>query len=248
MIKSFLIITKDGVPLFVKSPDKFTDNTLISCFLSAIQSFAQEIEKGCIDSIAMETNTFYYAVKGPIFSIVVADPNDEIDSRVYKITAERISRAFLEKFNEKVVEKNKESSDFFDEFSKDYEIITNEMTRLQGQHNRDFILNYFTKAASDENIVGMIVFDLEQDEVIASDIPSDISEKDFESFSSMLFSFIDRLGEQLNQGKINEILMRGNKHWIGGFRKGNLAVFTIFSHNWGAGLIPDFITSQIQTN
>lgn len=246
MIKSFLIITRDGVPLFVKSPDKFTDNTLISCFLSAIQSFAQEIEKGCIDTIAMETTTFHYAVKGNIFSIAVSDSTDEVDSRIYKITAERLSRAFLEKYNENTVEKNKETSDFFNDFSKEYEQITTEIESLQKQSNKDFILDYFSKAASDENIVGMIVFDLKKDEIIASDIPLDISETDFESFSSMLFSFIDRLGAQLNQGKINEILMRGKQHWIGGFRKGDLAVFTIFAHDFLGSIIPEFISSAIE--
>ncbi|TFF88358.1 MAG: hypothetical protein EU548_08955 [Promethearchaeota archaeon] len=116
---------------------------------------------------------------------------------------------------------------------------------MQKQREKDFILSYFSQAASDENIIGLIVFDLKKDEVIASDIPLHISEKSFESFSSMLFNFVDRLGNELTAGKINEILMRAEKLWIGGFRKGDLAVFTIFSHEYFGNIIPDFITSSI---
>jgi predicted regulator of Ras-like GTPase activity (Roadblock/LC7/MglB family) len=240
-----MVITKDGIPLFMKSDEKFPDNSLVSCFLSAIQSFAAELNNSCIDKIEMQPNTFYYSAKGPIFSICVAEQEDEIDSRIYKITAERISRAFLEKFPEQKIEEQKGIQDYFEDFSKDYETITNDIQKLQKQTSKDFILKYFSEAASNENIVGMIVFDLKKDEIIASDIPADISEKSFESFSSMLFNFLDRLGNELKSGKINEMLLRSKEYWIGGFRKGDMAVFTIFSHDFFGNIIPDFITSTI---
>ncbi|MBD3194023.1 MAG: hypothetical protein GF317_03140 [Candidatus Lokiarchaeota archaeon] len=246
MIKSFLIISKDGVPLFTHTEeDAKVDSSLIGCFLSAIQSFAKEVSNSCIDKIEMQPNTFYYASKGPIFSIAVAEQTDEIDGRVYKIIAERISRSFLNKYPEDQIEQNKGILDFFKDFTNEYGTIIDEIDQLQTQGNKDFILDYFTRAANDENIIGMIVFDLQNDEIIASDIPENIPVSSFESFSSMLFNFVDRLGNELKAGKINEILMRAEKHWIGGFRKGNLAVFTIFSHDFFGNIIPDFITSTI---
>lgn len=247
MIKSFLIISKEGYPLFMKSDDTNTiDNTMVSCFLSAIQSFAEKVGKSKIDKIEMQTNTFYYAVNGPIFSIVVADPNDEIDNRIYKITAERISRAFLQKYPEHSIEEKKDTPDYFEDFKKEYLVISSEISQIKDQGHRDFILDYFTRAASDENIVGIIVFDLKKDEIIASDVPDYITAKNFESFSSMLFNFIDRMGKELKAGEINEILMRAEEHWIGGFRKGDLAVFVLFTHEYFGNIIPDFITSAIK--
>jgi predicted regulator of Ras-like GTPase activity (Roadblock/LC7/MglB family) len=247
MIKSFLIISKDGVPLFTEDPgERTSDNTLIGCFLSAIQSFAKEVSNSGIDSIKMDSYSFFYSAKDPIFSIVAAEPTDDIDSRVYKIIAERLSRSFLQKYPKEIIEKKKGEISSFQEFKEDFKKISQEIESLQKQRNKDFILNYFTKAASDENIKGIIIFDLKEDKIIASDIPPDISEKSFESFSSMLFNFIDRMGSELKAGKINEVLMRAEKHWIGGFRKGDIAVFTIFSHEYFGNIIPEFITSKIE--
>ncbi len=247
MIKSFIIISKDGIPLFSVNPkDSSSDNTLISCFLSAIQNFAKEVSNSGIDSIKMDSFTFFYSAKDPIFSIVAAEPTDDIDNKVYKIIAERLSRSFLQRFSDTEIETKKGELNNFMDFKNEYEKISQEIETLQKQRNRDFILNYFSKAASDENIKGIIIFDLKEDKVIASDIPLDISEKSFESFSSMLFNFIDRMGNELKAGKINEVLMRAEKHWIGGFRKGDMAVFTIFSHEFFGNIIPDFITSKIE--
>jgi predicted regulator of Ras-like GTPase activity (Roadblock/LC7/MglB family) len=193
----------------------------------------------------MDSFTFFYSAKDPIFSIVAAEPTDDVDSRIYKIIADRLSRSFLEKYSKTDIDSNKGELHSFKEFEEDYIKISQEIESLKKQSNRDFILNYFSKAASDENIRGIIIFDLKEDKIIASDIPSDISEKSFESFSSMLFSFIDRMGNELKAGKINEVLMRAEKHWIGAFRKGDMAVFTIFSHELFGNIIPDFITSKV---
>jgi predicted regulator of Ras-like GTPase activity (Roadblock/LC7/MglB family) len=246
MIKSFLLITKDGTPLFIHNHEQDSfDNTLVSCFLSAIQSFAKEIGDSSIDKIEMQANTFYYASKGPIFSIVIADAKDEIESRAYKITAERISRAFLQKFSEDNVQERSGDIDFFSTFKEDYNSIIDDINNMLQQSHKDFISQYFAKAASDENIIGTIVFDLDKDEVIASDVPPDISAKSFESFSAMLFNFVDRLGKELKAGNINEILMKAKEFWIGGFRKGNLAVFMLFTLNFFGNVIPDIVHSAI---
>ncbi|TXT62099.1 MAG: hypothetical protein BAJALOKI1v1_1030015 [Promethearchaeota archaeon] len=248
MIKNFLIISKDGVPLFSTDPnncDVESDNTLIGCFLSAIQSFAKEVSNSGIDSIKMDSFTFFYSAKDPIFSIVAAEPSDDTDNRLYKITADRLSRSFLQKYSKNDIDIKKGELHSFSDFEEEYKKISQEIESLQKQGNKDFILNYFSKAADDENIRGIIIFDLKEDKIIASDIPPDISEKSFESFSSMLFSFIDRMGNELKAGKINEVLMRAEKHWIGGFRKGDMAVFTIFTHEFFGNIIPDFITSRV---
>ncbi|TFF97248.1 MAG: hypothetical protein EU547_04810 [Promethearchaeota archaeon] len=246
MINSFLIISKDGIPLFtMNSKDSESDSTLVSCFLSAIQNFAKEVSDSGIDSIKMDAFTFFYSAKDPIFSIVAAEPTDDIDNRIYKIIAERLSRSFLQKFPKDEIDKKKGEVSSFLGFEDEYKKISQEIEALKKQRNNDFVLEYFSKAASDENIKGIIIFDLQEDKIIASDIPDDISEKSFESFSSMLFNFIDRMGNELKAGKINEVLMRSEHHWIGGFRKGNMAVFTIFSHEFLGNIIPDFITSKI---
>lgn len=247
VIKSFLIITKEGTPLFMYDDAKENEinNSLVSCFLSAIQSFAQELGNSCIDKIEMQPNTFYYAIKGPIFSVVVADAEDESESRMYKIAAERISRAFLSKYPEDIVQQQKGCLDYFEEFKNDYGKIISDIEELSKQSHREFISEYFVKAAGDENIIGTIVFDLDKDEIIASDVPDNIPATSFESFSAMLFNFVDRLGRELKAGKIDEILMRAKEYWIGGFRKGDLAVFMLFTHNFFGNIIPDIVTSAI---
>ena len=247
MIKSFLIITKEGTPVFSHSTEESGgNNALISCFLSAIQSFAQEIGDSAIDKIQMQANTFYYASKGPIFSIVIADAKDEIENKVYKITAERISRSFLEKFGESEICERCSEVSFFKSFQEEYEGIVKEVGKVMELSQKDFVTEYFVRAASDSNIIGMIVFDLEKDEIIASDIPSHISMRSFESFSSMLFNFVDRLGHELKSGSINEILMRAEEYWIGGFRKGNLAVFMLFNQEYFGNILPDFVKSAVE--
>jgi predicted regulator of Ras-like GTPase activity (Roadblock/LC7/MglB family) len=246
-----MLISKDGTPLFIskeKQKEEEFDQALIGCFLSAIQSFAQEVSKSPINKIEMQANTFYYAAKGPVFSVVVSEDEDVEDSRIYKVTAERVCRAFLNKYSEEVIQKEQGVLDFFEDFNEEYNNIIQEIERMKDQSNKDFILEQFVTAASDENIIGMIIFDLNRDEIIARDIPEYIKDRSFESFSSMLFNFVDRLGSELKEGKINEILMRGKNHWIGGFRRGDLAVFTIFSHDFFGNIIPSFMTSAIDEN
>jgi hypothetical protein len=245
MIKSFLILNRAGVPLFTKTVQRVFDETLVSCFLSAIQNFAEGMSQACIDKIDMEKMTFFYAFKGPIYSIIVAETNDEIESRVYKVIAERLGRAFVNKYTEEIISQKSYNPDYFKDFDREYEEVTSEFTNMLMMSQKDFVSEYFVNAASDENILGMVIYDLVKDEFLAKDIPDYISPKSFESFSSMLFNFIDRLGKELKSGNINEILLRAEENWIGGFRKGNLAVFMIFSHGFFGNILPDFVSKQL---
>ncbi|MBD3229049.1 MAG: hypothetical protein GF329_12740 [Candidatus Lokiarchaeota archaeon] len=245
MIKSFLILNKAGVPLYTKTIEEVFDSTLVSCFLSAIQNFAEGMSQACIDKIDMEKMTFFYAFKGPIYSIIVAQTNDEIESRVYKVIAERLGRAFVNKYTVEVINKESHNPDHFSDFDKEYEEITSEHKDMLKMSQKDFVTEYFVNAATDENILGMVIYDLVNDKFLAKDIPDYISAKSFVSFSSMLFSFIDRLGKELKAGVINETLMRAEKSWIGGFRKGNLAVFMIFSHDFFGNILPDFVSKPL---
>lgn len=245
MIKSFLILNRAGVPLYTKTVQRVFDETLVSCFLSAIQNFAEGMSQACIDKIDMEKMTFFYAFKGPIYSIIVAETNDEIESRVYKVIAERLGRAFVNRYTEEGINEKSYNPDYFKDFDKEYEEVTSEFTNMLRMSQKDFVSEYFVNAASDENILGMVIYDLVKDEFIAKDIPDYISAKSFESFSSMLFNFIDRLGKELKAGNINETLMRAEKNWIGGFRKGNLAVFMIFSQDFFGNILPDFVSKQL---
>ncbi len=246
MIKSFMIISKHGAPLFIHTKEDTFDETLVSGYLSAIQNFAQEVNNSCIARMEMQNNIFFYAVKEPIYSVVVADAADEMENRIYQIIAERLGRAFLQKYPEKTVLEWNGDLNFFSGFNQEYEEITAEVTQMLKQSHREFISKYFVEAAHNENILGMIVFDLEEDKVLASDVPNTIPVQSFESFSSMLFSFIDRLSKELKAGMINEILMRAEKYWIGGFRQGNLAVFVIFTQEFFGKILPNFVTSAIK--
>ena len=245
MIKAFLVLNEAGIPLFTKSIERVFDETLVSCFLSAMQNFAQGINQTCIDKIDMEQMTFFYAFKGPIYSIIVAETKDEIESRLYKIIAERLGRAFVNKYTEDFINNNSSNIDLYADFDKEYNEITSEIYKMIEMSHKEFLSEYFVKAASNENILGMVIYDLVEDKFIAKDIPGDISKKAFESFSTMLFNFIDRLGKELKAGMINETLMRAENYWIGGFRKQNLAIFMIFSQDFFGNILPDFVTKPI---
>jgi hypothetical protein len=246
MIKSFMIISKYGAPLFIHTGEDAFDETLVSGYLSAIQNFAEEVNHSCIARMDMQNNIFFYAVKEPIYSVVVVDAADEVEGRIYQIIAERLGRAFLQKYKEKTVLEWNGNLEFFSGFNQEYKEITAEVTQMLKQSHREFISKYFVEAARNENILGMIVFDLEEDKILASDIPKTIPVESFESFSSMLFSFIDRLSKELKSGTINEILMRAEKYWIGGFRKGTIAVFIIFAQEFFGNILPNFFTSAIR--
>ena len=244
MIKSFMIINRHGLPLYTKGMKAVDiDEALVGGFLSAIQSFAVDISKTNVDKIDLQGISFYYAIKDNLMSVVVADVADEIECRTYQIIAEKLGRKFQEKYSEEKIQDP--YSDCFQEFDSTYELITGEVMEMLQKSHKEFISEYFVKAASDENIKGVIVFDVEKDEIIASDIPDIFSKKEFESFSSMLFAFVNRLGNALNVGVINEMLLRAKDYWIGGFRKGNLAVFMMFTQEYFGRILPDIVTSTI---
>ncbi len=246
MIKSFLILNSAGVPLYTKTIEKVFDETLVSCFLSAIQSFAHGMENACIDKIDMDKMTFFYAFKGPIYSIIVAEAIDEVENRVYRIIAEKLGRAFIDKYSIKFIDDNSININCYSDFDDEYDKITSNFYNLLAMSQRDFISEFFVKAASDKDILGLVVYDLENDKFIAHDIPKEISKNSFESFSAMFFTFIDRLAKELNAGKINETLIRAKNYWIGAIRKANLAVFMIFSHKFFGNILPDFVGKPLE--
>ena len=235
-----------GVPLYTKTIENVFDETLVSCFLGAIQSFAKGINQSCIDKIDMDKMTFFYAFKGSIYSVIVAETKDEVESQVYRVIAERLGRAFIQKYPPEVVNRAMVNTKAFTDFDAEYETITSEFSKMLHMSQKEFVYEYFVKAASNENILGMVIYDIVNDEFLARDIPKDIGSKAFESFSSMLFNFIDRLGTELKAGAINETLMRAKNYWIGAFRKGNFAVFTIFSQNFFGNILPDFVTRPLE--
>ncbi len=245
MIKAFLIINSAGIPLYARSVEKVFDETLVSCFLSAIQTFAKGISKSCIDKIDLDKMTFFYAYKGPIYSIIVAETTDEIESKVYRIMAEKLGRRFIKKYTTEHIDQNFGDTGCYSDFDEDYNSVTSEFTNLLKMSQKDFVSDYFVNAASDENILGMVIYDLKTDEFIAKDIPKDISPKSFESFSAMLFNFIDRLGKELKAGEINEALFRAENYWIGAFRKGNYAVFMIFAREFFGNILPAFVSRPL---
>jgi len=240
-----MIINKAGIPLWVKSEVKEVDKALMGGFLSAIQNFSEIINKSCVNRIDLKDNTFFYSVKDSIYSIVLAEASDEVESRIYHIIAERLARKFIEKYSNEAICNWCGEETTFEDFELEYKSITSEVSKMLKQSQKDFISKYFAEAAANSNVAGMIVFDLVLDEILASDIPQDFSEKNFESFSSMLFSFINRLAAELKVGEVNELLLRAKNYWIGGFRKGTLAVLMIFHHEYFGKILPDIVTLAI---
>ncbi|MBD3351979.1 MAG: hypothetical protein GF364_10885 [Candidatus Lokiarchaeota archaeon] len=246
MIRSIFILC-NGTPLYTET-DKPTEDihALLSGFLSAFQVLAHNINEASINKVELETKTYYYANKEPILSVVEATKDDDLDDQVYQIAAERIARKFLETYPKRLIDKWCGDLDDFIGFKDSTSVVVDEIEQMRSQSHKEFITKYFVEAAKDEKILGAVVFDLNQDEIVASDIPPDIAVEDFEAFGSMLFSFIDRLGKQLKAGGINELIIRAKNYWIGGFRKVDLAVFMIFTMDYFGKIMPDFVKDLIE--
>ncbi len=251
MINAFFVICENGTPLYIHGQDEngsSPDTVLLSGFLSSINTFAVTLQKTRISQIQLDTKTYYYALQAPIIAILEAEAEDEVEGRMYQILANRLARAFIERYTVDAI--NNWCGDLTDflEFGDIFEDIRKDTTMMLKQGHKDFVTEYFVSAASDENIKGMVVFDLEKDETIASDIPRGLNLQDIEAFGSMLFSFIDRLAMVLKTGGINEILIRAQKYWIGGFRKGDLAVFMLFEQDYFGKVLPEFVSGALDDN
>jgi hypothetical protein len=243
MIKNFYILTTNGQPLYLQGEIDSDKTVLLSGFLGAINMLAGTLDKSHLNKIELASHSYFYSIHDSVISVIEADPKDEVESRTYQIIAQKLGKSFIETYtNEKILDWAG-SCDEFCTFTKLYERIVSEVQQMLNQSHRDFITKYFVETGNDKNILGRCVFDLEKDEIIASDIPNDISVKDFENFGSMLFNFVGKLGKELKSGDINEILIRAKKYWIGGFKKGNLAVFMLFSQDYFGAVLPEFVTS-----
>ncbi len=247
MIRTVLILCSSGQPLFIKGEQGLINDVLLGGFLTALQSFAESMQNTRINKIELDKHTYFYSVMNPIISVVEADSKDEIENRVYQIIAERLARAFLELYPKEIIANWHGRLEDFEAFEPTYSRVEAEVSQMLYQSQKDFITKYFVEAAKDSNIVGKVIFDLDKDEIIASDIPMDIIVKDFESFGSMLFSFVERLGKELKAGDINEILIRAKKYWIGGFRREQLAVFMLFSQDYFGKVLPEFVSAALGT-
>jgi hypothetical protein len=246
MIKNFLVLCSTGQPLFLKGEKDLVNEVLLGGFLTALQSFAEKMQNTRINKIELDKHTYFYSVMDPIITVIEADAKDEIENRVYQIIAERLARAFLDlNTKEKIISWCGNFDDFIG-FEETYEKIAADVENMLHQSHKEFITQYFVAAAKDSNILGKVIFDLEKDVVIASDIPRDIAVADLESFGSMLFSFLGRLGQELKAGEINEVLIRAKNYWIGGFRKGQLAVFMLFSQDYFGKVLPEFVGAALK--
>jgi hypothetical protein len=245
IIEAFFLIC-NGTPLYVRSEDSIEETqALLSGFLSAFQTFAANLDKSQINKIELDTRTYYYSIHDNLLSVLEAQTSSEVESRIYQITASRLGRSFIEKYQyDKIMEWCGDLNEFND-FDAEYRQIVDETTGILKKSQKDLITQYFVQAASDENILGAVVFDLEKDEILASDIPKEFQVDDFEAFGSMLFSFVGRLAKALRAGDINELILRARKYWIGGFKKQNHAVFMIFKQDYFGTILPDFVKESL---
>ncbi|MBN1330217.1 MAG: hypothetical protein JXA54_12150 [Candidatus Heimdallarchaeota archaeon] len=244
-IKNFWILSTSGIPLFLLTEKDTEENLLIGGFFSALQILIDKIEQSPFNKIELENRTYFYYFKEPIISVIEAEITTELESQVCQIFSQKLAKAFIDMYpiNEQIEISVDISS--YGKFREQYEKITMQIdSELQKSH-KDFLSKYFIEAAKDQNVLGTVIYDLEKDEVISSDIPPDCAVNDFESFGSMLFSFLERLGKELKTGKINEVLIRGQKYWLGGFRKGSLAVFMLFDLNYFGKVLPDFVNAPL---
>lgn len=244
-INNFWILSTSGVPLFLLSEKSNEENILIGGFFSALQMLLEQLENSSFNKIELENRTYFYYFHEPIIAVIDAEVETELESQVCQIYTQRLGKAFLEKYplidqKDLVVEMS-----YYSEFRLHYEKITLELDEMLAKSHKDFLTQYFVEAAKDENILGLVIYDLEKDEIILRDTPPDCAIEDFESFGSMLFAFLSRLSKNLKTGLVNEILIRGEKYWLGGFRKGSLAVFTMFDLNYFGKVIPDFVKSPL---
>lgn len=244
-IKNFWILSTSGIPLFLLTEKDTEENLLIGGFFSALQILIDNIEQSPFNKIELENRTYFYYFKEPIISVIEAAITTEVGSQVCQIFTQKLAKAFLEMFPINDQTDIKADTSYYESFREQYEKITSEIeSELQKSH-KDFLSKYFIEAAKDQNVLGIVIYDLEKDEIISRDTPPDCTVTDFESFGSMLFSFLERLGKELKTGKINEVLIRGQKYWLGGFRKGSLAVFMLFDLNYFGKVLPDFVNAPL---
>ncbi|NHJ85133.1 MAG: hypothetical protein FK734_06700 [Asgard group archaeon] len=245
-IKNFWILSTSGIPLFLLSEKKTEENILIGGFFSALQILIDNLENSPFNKIELENRTYFYYFKEPIISVIETEVTSEIESQVCQVTTQKLGKAFLEVFPEL---EHGFSADIsrYSRFRPHYERIRIELDEMLSKSHKEFLSKYFVEAAKDENILGVVIYDLEKDEIISRDTPPDCTVSDFEAFGSMLFAFLTRLGKELKAGTINEVLIRGQKYWVGGFRKGSLAVFMLFDLNYFGKVLPDFVNSPLDS-
>lgn len=244
-VKNFWILSTSGIPLFLLAEERKDENILIGGFFSALQILIDNIEQSPSNKIELENRTYFYHFKDPIISVIEAEVKSEVESQVCQIFTQKLGKAFSEKYSSELQKDTILEMTHFSAFRTEYEQIISELDNMLKQGHKEFLSKYFAEAAKDENVLGMVIYDLEKDEIISRDTPPDCTITDFESFGSMLFAFLGRLGKELKTGAVNEVLIRGQKYWLGGFRKGTLAVFMLFDLQYFGKVLPDFVNASL---
>lgn len=245
LIKNFWILSTTGIPLFLLKGDS-QQNILIGGFFSALQILIDSVEQSPFNKIELEDRTYFYYFKEPIISVLEAEARTETETQVFQIITQKLGKAFVDMYPVEQIKDFSGDFDFYSEFRQKYEEIVSDIEQMLQQSHKEFLSKYFVEAAKDENVLGIVIYDLEKDEIISRDTPPDCTVEDFESFGSMLFAFLGRLGKELKTGKINEVLLRGQKYWLGGFRKGTLAVFMLFDLKYFGKVLPEFVNAPLE--
>ncbi len=127
------------------------DENLITSFLSAIEIFAQNVDKGC-DFLQTKNYKFIYATSNQLVTVICTDSNDE-DTDI-RVDLDKIQDEFQRRFSEELrdwngrVEHFSIMSDYVDNHLKKYSTPTENLSNTKLELNPKIITQDFSRSYS----------------------------------------------------------------------------------------------------
>ncbi len=238
MISSIYIVHESGLLLLSwqrgSLENKNKEPVLVSGFISAIMSFAEEVIKG--GKIKhLEFGSKHLVFKPEKEFTIVADVEEfsGFSSLVIFKKLEAISEEFKKVYGSR---ENISGVDVFKSFESVIEYILN---REEDIGIEDAIGRYFDS----EELFGFSLINASDGNILYSSMQNDVGNQR-SILPSILFTAVNKVSQELKGGEVEQILVKSKNYWIVASKKDNYTLFCLFKRGADLTIVPSLVNDM----
>ncbi len=199
-IRDILIVGESGVCLASASNE--VDPQLVGGLISAIMTVGREVLGSELESLDFRGERVYCMVNEAGICIVVIS-SEELPEVLVKLLLEEVSDKIMRDYGE-MLKRWDGRVDVFEELS----------SYLKELISRPFMETAFQTFILRVGLEGVVLYDLEEGDVLFSVLPSWFGSRRKLAAASMISNFANKLSNEMGGGGVDTVIFGGERRWI----------------------------------